>query len=277
MSRQDQSRANRPWADRRGPARRKAYRPGLIVVSAFAVTIALGTLALLLPFMSTAPGSVRLDDAFFTATSAVTVTGLSTIDTGTGWTAGGKAVILLLIQVGGLGISTIGTVLMLILTRRLGLSSRLLAQAETPWVSLGEVVREDYDIRFNWYGESPGVAAWHGVFHSISAFNNAGFSLFPDSLVPFARDPWILLTVMAAIIAGRLADRITVLEEALEPSHGVHRFLAVEYAGRTLIVGAVDQVAAESLDNRAEAVGEPLARTVVELEVEGIFDFGQIL
>ena len=170
---------------------------------------------------SGAPGAGALD-AVFTATSAVCVTGLVTVDTGSHWSAFGQVVILCLIQAGGLGIMTVASLLVVLVSRRLGLRARLLAQAQTQTVSLADVRRVVRNVvlfslvseaiaavvltaRFaTGYDMAWGAAAWQGVFHAISAFNNAGFALRPDSLVAYVADPWVLLTVAVAVIIGGL-------------------------------------------------------------------------
>jgi trk system potassium uptake protein TrkH len=196
--------------------------PGVAISSAFAITILLGTGLLSLPVATESGEPAGPLDALFTATSAVCVTGLVTVDTGGYWSTFGELVILALIQLGGLGIMTMATLLALVFSRRMGLRSQLLAQSETKTLQLGEVRRVVRNIvvfslvsealvatllatRFTaGYGQAYAEAAYHGVFHAVSAFNNAGFSLHADSLVRYAADPWVTLTVAAAFIVGGL-------------------------------------------------------------------------
>ncbi len=117
--------------------RRRPLLPGAMMAVGFAAAIGVGTALLELPFARQEGADPRFIDAMFTATSAVTVTGLVTVDPGTTWTGFGQAVILALIQIGGFGMVTTGTLIMLFVSRRLGLATRLAAQAETPGVSLG--------------------------------------------------------------------------------------------------------------------------------------------
>jgi potassium uptake TrkH family protein len=160
--------------------------------------------------------------ALFTSVSAVCVTGLITVDTPGFWTPFGHAVILGLIQVGGFGIMSVGTLLALMLRKKIGLHGQLVAQSETHSLNLGDV----RDVLFRvarimlvfeaataillfgrfWiaYQENPVTALWHGVFHAVSAFNNAGFALYSDSLIGFADDPWIIVPICLALIAGGL-------------------------------------------------------------------------
>lgn len=196
--------------------------PAQVIVGAFAVAIAVGSVMLSLP-LSTASGQrPSLLDAVFTATSAVCVTGLITVDTGSYWSTFGQVVILALIQLGGLGIMTVASLVLVLLSRRLGLRARLVAQAQTRTLTVrdvGRVVRNVtlFSIGFEavvaaaliWrfattYDMPAGTAAYQGVFHAISAFNNAGFSLNVDSLVRYVADPLILLPIAVAVIVGGL-------------------------------------------------------------------------
>jgi trk system potassium uptake protein TrkH len=202
------------WFRRRHPAQ--------LIVFAFALGILAGTALLLLPFATAEEGSASFTTALFTSTSALCVTGLIVVDTPTYWTQFGQVVILGLIQVGGIGIMTLASLLALLVARRLGLRTRLIAQAETAAPELRDVRRlvlgvvllsllfeavaaSVLTVRF-WasYDMGLGSAVYRGVFHAVSAFNNAGFALWSDSLVGFVTDGWVSLTVAFAIIAGSL-------------------------------------------------------------------------
>tara|TARA_Y100000815_G_scaffold260710_1_gene272390 strand:+ start:265 stop:1566 length:1302 start_codon:yes stop_codon:yes gene_type:complete len=191
-----------------------------VVVGGFGLAVLVGTLLLMLPVAQTGIDWTDPVTALFTATSAVCVTGLVVVDTGTYWSTFGEVVILALIQVGGLGTMTLASLLGLAISRKLGLRARVTAATETKAVGLGDVrgvvlgvartslvvelaVAVVLALRF-WaaYDVSPGRAAYLGVFHSVSAFNNAGFALWPDSLVRFATDPWICLPIAASVIVG---------------------------------------------------------------------------
>ncbi|MFC7734038.1 TrkH family potassium uptake protein [Actinomadura keratinilytica] len=196
--------------------------PAQAVVTGFGFAVAVGTLLLSLPAATEGDAPTRFLDALFTATSAVCVTGLVTVDTSAHWSLFGELVILGLIQAGGLGIMTLATVFALVMSRRLGLRARMVAQAETKTLRSTDVrrvlrnvvlfslasetlVAAVLTVRFAVaYDDSLGRAAYHGVFHAVSAFNNAGFALWPDSLVRFAADPWIILPICAAVIVGGL-------------------------------------------------------------------------
>ena len=194
--------------------------PARLVPLAFLAAIALGTGLLMLPGAWAADGNAPWLTALFTATSAVCVTGLAVVDTGTAWSPFGQGVILLLFQVGGFGIMTGATLLGLLVSQRLRLATRLVAQAETRSLGLGDVmsvlklilavtlaveatVAAVLTLQFHvGHGQPLGRALWNGVFHAVSAFNNAGFSTYSDSLVGFATDPVVLLPVMLAIMIG---------------------------------------------------------------------------
>ncbi|WP_254715924.1 TrkH family potassium uptake protein [Actinomadura sp. WMMB 499] len=196
--------------------------PAQVVVTGFGVTILAGTLLLALPVARAGPGRADLLDALFTATSAVCVTGLITVDTPEYWSTFGEIVILCLIQVGGFGLMTLATLFAILLSGRVGLRARMAAQTETKTLQMMDVRRVVRNIvvfslsceaviavllaaRFAFgYGEPLGRAAYLGVFHSVSAFNNAGFALWSDSLMRFVTDPWICLPVCVAIIIGGL-------------------------------------------------------------------------
>ncbi|WP_171027516.1 TrkH family potassium uptake protein [Pseudarthrobacter sp. NamE2] len=196
--------------------------PAQLIVLGFVLAIAAGTGLLMLPVASSGDGGAPLLEALFTATSAVCVTGLITVDTPVYWSGFGQAVILGLIQVGGFGVMSFGTLLGVLTARRLGLRSKMLAAAETKSRGFGDVRRVLLGVflisvlvetllavvlmlRFQLgYGYSPGQALWHGVFHSISAFNNAGFALYSDNLMGFVSDPWVCLPISLGVIIGGL-------------------------------------------------------------------------
>jgi trk system potassium uptake protein TrkH len=205
-----------------GPTRRGPRRPGRRIVAAFALGIVAGAILLLLPVATAGRAAASPLQALFTATSALCVTGLTVVDTATYWSTFGQVTILVLIQIGGFGVMTLATLLGLLITRRLGLGSRLLAAKETKSARLGDVgavllgvARISLTVeavtaviltaRFATAYHYPWTEAlWLGVFHSVSAFNNAGFSLFSDNLVGFATDPWICLPIALAVIIGGL-------------------------------------------------------------------------
>ncbi len=205
----------------------KPVRPAKVLVIGFLVVIFTGTLLLLVP-ISTAEGyHTSFMTALFTATSAVCVTGLIVVDTASHWSNFGHVVIMCLIQIGGLGIMTMSTAVALVLGRRITLRERLLIREALGEVSLEGLVRLVrlilvFTFTFVLVGAvllalrlshdyPAGQAAWLGLFHSISAFNNAGFDLFGVSLVNYVDDPAINGVFTFLIISGGLG--FTVLAE----------------------------------------------------------------
>lgn len=206
----------------RAPGRPLFRHPAQVIVAAFGTAVVVGTLLLMLPVSRVGPDGAPLLTALFTATSAVCVTGLVTVDTPTYWSGFGQAVILLLIQVGGFGIMTLASLVGLLLSRRMGLRTRLTAAAETKSLGIGDVRAVLVGVakvsllfesvtavlltaRFLiGYDEPWPRAAYHGMFHAVSAFNNAGFALYSDSLMGFVADPWICVPIAVAVIFGGL-------------------------------------------------------------------------
>ncbi|WP_101786060.1 TrkH family potassium uptake protein [Nonomuraea indica] len=196
--------------------------PAQVIVTGFGVAVLLGTGLLALPAATESGEPAGWLTALFTATSAVCVTGLAVVDTGTHWSFFGEVVIAGLIQIGGLGIMTLATLFTVLVSGRLGLRARIFAQAETKTLSMSDVRRVVRNVvlfslaceaviavlltgRFLLgYGEPFGRAVYLGAFHAVSAFNNAGFALWPDNLMGFVTDPWICLPIAAAVIVGGL-------------------------------------------------------------------------
>jgi len=196
--------------------------PAQAIALGFGLAVAAGTAILMLPMAKTGPGGANFLEALFTATSAVCVTGLAVVDTATYWTRFGQVVILVLIQLGGFVIMSFASLLGVLMARRLGLKSRIQTAAETKSAGFGDVrsvllgvlritagtelvIAVLLTLRFAvGLGNPWGHSIWLGFFHSISAFNNAGFALFSDNLMGFVGDPWICLPIAAAIIVGGL-------------------------------------------------------------------------
>ncbi|MGQ9473209.1 MAG: TrkH family potassium uptake protein [Candidatus Caldatribacteriaceae bacterium] len=204
--------------------------PASLVLFGFLVLIVCGSILLLLPFM-VAPGShLHFLDALFTATSAVCVTGLIVVDTATFFSFWGQLTILLLLQIGGLGYMTVTTLLAMAVRRRIEYRGRLALRDSFSLDVPGGVVRfviavlkytffvESVGalillVRF-WHDFSPSQALFLAIFHAISAFCNAGFSLFSNSLENFVLDPVVSLTVMGLIILGGIG--FVVMKEVMD-------------------------------------------------------------
>lgn len=194
--------------------------PSRAVALLFLLLIAAGTVLLMLPVSHAAGESAPLLVALFTAVSAVCVTGLVVVDTGTYWSPLGQVIVMTLFQMGGFGLMTAAALLGLLVNRSLRLRTRLLTQAESHTIGLGEVtsvarwvlvvtvacelvLTAILSTRLAMAYAMPwGEALWSGLFHAVSAFNNAGFSLYGDSLMRFQSDVWVLLPVMLAIFIG---------------------------------------------------------------------------
>jgi len=194
--------------------------PGQVVASAAAALIFIGTGLLMLPFSTPENVDIRFIDALFTATSAVCVTGLIVLDTPHEFTTFGQTIILLLIQIGGLGYALLATIILLALGHRIGLRDRMML-AETlstfdmegsvryvKIVALATLSLEGMGtlfltIRFA-QDMAWGDALYSGVFHAVSAFNNAGFALFTDSLASYRMDVSINIIVTVLVILGSI-------------------------------------------------------------------------
>lgn len=195
-----------------------------VIALGFFIMIMTGTALLMLPVSSRAPGGAPFGDALFTATSASCVTGLVMRDTGTCWTTFGQLVIITLIQIGGLGFMTIATLFSMLLRRRLGLREREVVVDSISYHQLGGIVPF---IRFILFGAvlvegvgamllsirfvqqyGPGRGIYYGIWHSISAFCNAGFDLLGShsgeysSFSAYVDDPLVIITLCGLILTG---------------------------------------------------------------------------
>lgn len=194
--------------------------PPQILVLGFASIILIGALLLMLPISSTSGNSVEFIDALFTSTSATCVTGLVVLDTGTSFTIFGKTVIMILIQIGGLGFMTMATLFSLVLKRKISLRDRLILQEAMNQGSMEGIVRlirrvliyslviegcAAVLLSIRWAFDMPlGKAIYYGIFHAVSMFNNAGFDIFGDfrSLTDYVYDPLVNIIVMFLIVSG---------------------------------------------------------------------------
>ncbi len=205
--------------------KKKYFTPFRIIVFGFTGIILLGTLLLMLPIASCEKGSASFADALFTSTSAVCVTGLVVRDTATYWTLFGQSVILVLIQIGGLGVVTVAVAVTILSGKKIGLIQRSTLQEAIAAPQMGGIVKfTNFILRLVLGFELAGAAAmspvfcrefglakgiWYSLFHSVSAFCNAGFDLMGvrgqfSSLTSKASNPVINITVMLLIIFGGL-------------------------------------------------------------------------
>lgn len=208
------------------------WSPPRILVSGFALIILIGAFLLSMPFASADGERLRFIDALFTATSATCITGLVVVDTGTHFSTAGQIIIMVLFQIGGLGFMTMATLFALVLKRRISLRERLILQEAMNQTSMEGIVRliqrvVIYTLSIEAAGfavltarfaaEMPlGEAAYFGLFHSVSLFNNAGFDLFGSfrSFTPYVADPVISLTGFLLILLGGLG--FIVISDLLE-------------------------------------------------------------
>ena len=222
-------------AKRKEKLMQRLIRPERALCFGFLALILLGGILLALPWAAASGSSIGLGNALFTATSAVCVTGLIVVDTGTSFSPFGQLVLILLIQMGGLGFMVFATLVMVALGRRITLRDRMLMRESLNTASLSGLVR----VLF-WYGamalviEAAGAAVlclrfvpmygwrrgvYYSLWHAVSAFCNAGFDLFGEyaSLTGFQQEPVVLLTIALLIILG--GTGFAVMSELLE-----HRF-----------------------------------------------------
>ena len=192
--------------------------PPQLLATGLSLVILVGTLLLVTPLAGVDGVSIGWSAALFTATSAVCVTGLIVVDTPTAFSAFGQAVILVLIQIGGLGYMTLATFISMMIGRRISMDDQASLQESLNLDSRRDVARFALSVvkvtlvfeaagalilAARWWPEFGAAdAAWLGLFHSVSAFNNAGFSLFSNNLMNWRGDLVINLTIMALIIAG---------------------------------------------------------------------------
>jgi len=199
--------------------------PQTLLIGGFAGVILVGTLLLLAPWSQT-KGEVGFVDALFTSTSAVCVTGLVVVDTGTAYTLFGQTVIIALIQIGGLGIMTFAAMAYLMLGRRLSLASQAALHDAFFQRDLGiEFKRKFFQIllitasielagiffiflALLWRQAPALPALFSAFFHSISAFCNAGFSIYKDNLMGLRDSPVIMTTIMSLIVLGGLGHMV---------------------------------------------------------------------
>lgn len=253
-------------------AKRAAFNAGQIVVVGFLIGNIIGTVLLMLPISSTAPGSTDLLTAAFTSVSALSLTGLTVVDTATHWTGFGHLVILLLIKVGGFGIMALGSLLVLMLTQKISFKTKLTSTSEQKALGLDDFrhllirlfqislvieVLLTVILTLNFWlahGEEFGEALWHGFFHALSAFNNAGFSTFEGSLTRFQSDPVVLYAISTAAIIGglgfpvlielsrRLIRRIKLMSFStadLSVKFSLNTRIVLTFSGILLLIGTV--------------------------------------
>ena len=231
--------------------------PARLVPLAFFAIIIVGTLALMLPIATTGDGTAPFLTALFVATSAVGVTGLTTVDTAVYWTGFGQGVIYVLFHLGGFGIMSAATLLGMVVSRRIGLGQQRILQAEARGIAAGDVrsvlrfvlltalVVESLAVfvltcRIMARGEPFAQAVWHAAFHAGAAFTNAGFSNYSAGFTPFAGDVWAQVPIMLAIVIGGLGLPVLHdLRRGRRARWSLHTKLTLWGSGMLTLLGAL--------------------------------------
>jgi trk system potassium uptake protein TrkH len=247
--------------------------PAQVLVVGFAVVILVGALLLSLPIASTSGRPTGFVDSLFTATSAVCVTGLVVVDTGTYWSLFGQIVIMTLIQIGGLGFMTLSTMVALFLGRRIGLRERLVIQESLGQLSLEGMVRlilavltvtvvfegAGFLILGIHFSRHFGLARglYYGLFHSVSAFCNAGFDILGgfQSLTNYTSDPVVLITIGMLLVLGGLGFAVIIDLRHLRRSRQLvlHSRLVLMVTTILIVVGTLGILALEH--NNSKTMG----------------------
>jgi potassium uptake TrkH family protein len=209
-------------------ASKSSIHPSKLIALAFTAIIVIGAFLLALPWATVSGKSTPFIDALFTSTSAVTVTGLSTLDVENHWNQTGHFIIAILIQVGGFGIIGFATLVGFLLEGRISLKNKMMTASEAsiavaPDVksllkNIAKVMLTAQLLLFLFlfvrflthYEYGFEKALGHGIFHAISAFNNAGFALYSDSMIGFARDGWIIVPMFLTVIVASLGFPVIV-------------------------------------------------------------------
>ena len=245
----------------------------LIMLSFFAV-IMIGAALLMLPWSTTAPGSLSFVDALFTATSATCVTGLVVNTVATEFTAFGHVVILFLVQIGGLGFMTISSGVYLLIRHKVSLRKRISMTEELSHDGMDDLKRLTFDIlkmtvatelagavllslAFARY-YSAGKAVWYGLFHSVMAFCNSGFDIVSTegtSYQMFAEDPFILIVTMVLIVLGGIGFMVVsdIAHNRRWRKLKLHTKIVIPLTAALILIGAIGIFAAE-FDN-PETIG----------------------
>jgi len=249
---------------------KKTLTPAQLIVLTYIVVILVGTILLYLPLALKSGQYNSIVDAVFTATSAVCVAGLTVVDTGLFYSSFGHVVILVLIQIGGLGLITVTTFYALLLGKRIGLKERVVLKEALRSDSLGGVVRLAkaillitiaveatgallLSLAFLKYFP-PAKALWYGAFHAVSAFCNSGMDILGQefsayaSLIPLQEDKLILIIITILIVIGGIG--FTVILDVLKHKRfdrlSLHSKLAVVSSAALIIIGLVFFFFAES-------------------------------
>lgn len=234
----------------------RKWTPARVLTTGFLLLIATGTFLLLLPISVHKGIHLSFIDALFTATSAICVTGLTVVDTGTTFSAFGQMVIFTLVQIGGIGFMTVATIVYMMLGKKISFRERLILQESMNANSMEGIVRiikrivlfvlviqltAALILAVNWLKDMPlGQALYYGLFHSISLFNNGGFDLFGISFQSYAGD-WVFnIVAFFLIVAGGLG--FVVLAELYDYRQSrilsLHSKVVLSMSGILIVLGA---------------------------------------
>ncbi len=233
------------------------FTPQRVLAVGFASLILVGALLLSMPFANARGQHTAFIDALFTATSAICVTGLVTVNTATHYSLWGKSIILFLIQIGGLGYITLATMMFLLFNKQLSIKDKLNIQEGVNQYSLADlgsfvkyIVKSTLLIEgvatllltIHWSREFPVKDAFgYALFHSVSAFCNAGFSAFPNNLSNYVTDVMVNLTITSLIIIGGLG--FIVINELhnyrRQKKLSVHTKMALKISGLLILAGTL--------------------------------------
>lgn len=240
--------------------------PTFILAIGFLLLISLGGLILSTSFVTNTGERTGLIDSFFVAASASCVTGLTPVNTAMHWNFWGKLVILILIQIGGLGIMTLASIIPLILGRKIGIKSRAILKEQLNVNSMEGLVKLfKYVLAFTIITEGLGALAlsfsfvptygvdkgiWFSIFHSISAFCNAGFDIMGDSIYPLRNNGLVNITLMALVIVGGLGFMVTseIYYKRTFKNLSTHSKLVILVSIILLLLGAFGFFMIESFD-----------------------------
>jgi trk system potassium uptake protein TrkH len=246
--------------------------PARLALAVFASIIAVVTALLSLPFATQSGQRAPLADALFNATSAVSVTGLASVDTANYWSLFGQIVLAIGISIGGLGVMTMTSILGLAVSRHIGLTQRMLAATETKTAQLGQVgsllrmviitaLTADLALfvvllpRFLTLDYKFGESVWYALFTSISIFNNAGFIVLPEGLGPHVSDAWMVTPIIVGTAVGALGFPVmmdlnrnwrTPRRLTLHSKLTLTTYISLAFVG-TLLVGASEWTNPNSL------------------------------
>lgn len=237
--------------------KRVMANPPLVVALSFGIIILIAGILLNLPFFTNDNSSVGFLNSLFTAASALCVTGLTTVNTAETWNFFGQLVIIILIQIGGLGIMTMATFVPMVLSKKIGMVSRQIIKEELNFESYsGVIALLKYVIKISFLVELIGMIVmafefipafglgrglWYSVFHSISAYCNAGFDLLGDSMVDYKSSLIINIPIMTLIIIGGIGFQVIleIFDKKRFKKFSAHSKLVLSMTGILIVVGAV--------------------------------------